>query len=143
MGPAQVLIRLTDALFWRGLHPLGVGLLAAAVLPLAVLMLLLPLQAAVAGGVFAVLFGFGQGLSSIVRGTVPLALFGPERFASRLGRLAAVRTVLGAGAPVLFAAGLEMIGPGGMLWASVGIGVVATLPLLAVALAFGRGRPAA
>jgi hypothetical protein len=140
MGPAQVLIRLTDALFWRGLHPLGVGLISALVLPLAVLMLLLPLPAMVAGAVFAVLFGFGQGLSSIVRGTIPLALFGADRFASRLGRMAAVRTLLGAGAPFLFAAGLEMIGARGLLWVTIGFGLVAMLPLLAVAMVYWRAR---
>ncbi|MDP5333764.1 MAG: hypothetical protein NWR54_02105, partial [Paracoccaceae bacterium] len=49
--------------------------------------------------VFAVLFGLAQGLTSIVRGTVPLVLFGPQGFAARLGRRASVRMVMAAIAP--------------------------------------------
>ena len=45
-------------------------------LPAAILVLLLPVDPVAAGAVFAVLFGLGAGLSSIVRGSVPLALFG-------------------------------------------------------------------
>jgi hypothetical protein len=140
MGPSQVLIRLTDALFWRGLHPLGVGLISAAVLPVALAVLLLPLPAVVAGSVFAVLFGFGQGLSSIVRGTVPLALFGNQGFAGRLGQLAAIRTVLGAGAPFLFAVGVEILGMAAVVWTTIALGLAALLPMLAVALAVRRAR---
>jgi hypothetical protein len=140
MGPSQVLIRLTDALFWRGLHPLGVGLISAAVLPVALAVLLLPLPAVVAGSVFAVLFGFGQGLSSIVRGTVPLALFGNQGFAGRLGQLAAIRTVLGAGAPFLFAVGVEILGMAAVVWTTIALGLAALLPMLAVALAVRRAK---
>jgi hypothetical protein len=129
MGPAQVLIRLTDALFWGARHPLGVALISAAALPLAVLALLAPGPPLLAGIAFATLFGFGQGLSSIVRGTVPLALFGPEGFGARLGRLAAIRTILGAAAPFLFAAGAARFGVEAALWASLFAGVAALVPL--------------
>lgn len=129
MGPAQVLIRLVDALFWRGLHPLTVAIVSAMALPAAILVLLLPIEPVAAGAVFAVLFGLGAGLSSIVRGSVPLALFGPAGYGARLGRLAAIRTVLGAGAPFLFAAGLEGVGPTAILLAALAVGVAALLPL--------------
>ena len=129
MGPAQVLIRLVDALFWRALHPLTVALVSAAALPAAILMLLLPVDPVAAGAVFAMLFGLGQGLSSIVRGSVPLALFGAAGYGARLGRLAAIRTLLGAGAPFLFAAGLEGFGPTTALAAALLVGIVALVPL--------------
>ncbi|WP_230163958.1 MFS transporter [Roseomonas sp. CECT 9278] len=130
MGPAQVLIRLADALFWGARHPLGVALVSAAALPLAVLALLAPVPAVLAGIVFAMLFGFGQGLSSIVRGTVPLALFGPDGFGARLGRLAAIRTILGAAAPFVFAVGSERFGVTAALWASLLAGAAALAPLV-------------
>ena len=57
MGPAQVLIRLADALFWGRMHPLGVALISAAALPLGVLALLAIGQPLMAGVAFAVLFG--------------------------------------------------------------------------------------
>jgi len=129
MGPAQVLIRLVDALFWRALHPLTVALVSAAALPAAILMLLLPVDPVLAGAGFAMLFGLGAGLSSIVRGSVPLALFGAAGYGARLGRLAAIRTVLGAGAPFLFAAGLEGFGPTTALAAALLVGIVALVPL--------------
>ena len=129
MGPAQVLIRLVDALFWRALHPLTVALVSAAALPAAILVLLLPVDPVAAGTVFALLFGLGAGLSSIVRGSVPLALFGAAGYGARLGRLAAIRTVLGAGAPFLFAAGLEGFGPTTALAVALLVGIVALVPL--------------
>lgn len=129
MGPAQVLIRLVDALFWRGLHPLTVALVSATALPAAILVLVLPIDPVVAGAVFAVLFGLGAGLSSIVRGSVPLALFGAAGYGARLGRLAAIRTMLGAGAPFLFAAGLEAFGATAALVAALLVGLAALLPL--------------
>lgn len=129
MGPAQVLIRLVDALFWRGLHPLTVALVSAAALPAAILVLVLPVDPVAAGAAFAVLFGLGAGLSSIVRGSVPLALFGAAGYGARLGQLAAIRTMLGAGAPFLFAAGLEAFGATTALVAALLVGLAALLPL--------------
>jgi MFS family permease len=129
MGPAQVLIRLVDALFWRGLHPLTVAVISAAALPVAILILLMPLHPAAAGAAFAVLFGLGAGLSSIVRGSVPLALFGAAGYGARLGRLAAIRTVLGAGAPFVFSAAMESVGTAAALLAALGAGIAALLPL--------------
>jgi MFS family permease len=129
MGPAQVLIRLVDAVFWRGLHPLTVAVISGAALPAAILMLLLPADPVVSGAIFAGLFGLGAGLSSIVRGSVPLALFGAAGYGARLGRLAAIRTALAAGAPFLFAAGLEGFGPTAALTAAMAVGVAALVPL--------------
>lgn len=138
MGPAQVLIRLTDALQWRDLHPLQVALISASALPVAFLMLLLGLPAVVAGCLFALLFGVGQGLSSIVQGTVPLALFGAADYGARLGRLAAVRSTLGAGAPFLFAYCAQHLGTTLTLWLSLVVGVLAVLPLAALGLRLRR-----
>jgi hypothetical protein len=130
MGPAQVVARLTDALFWRGLHPVRVAIIAIAALPLAMLALLVPLPVVVASVVFAILLGINAGLSSIVRGTVPLALFGAAGYGARLGQLAAIRTVLGAGAPFLFAVTAEGLGMGVALAGAFVIGVVAVAPLV-------------
>ena len=50
-------------------------------------------------------------------------------YGARLGRLAAIRTVLGAGAPFLFAAGLEGFGPTTALAVALLVGIVALVPL--------------
>lgn len=117
MGPAQVLIRVIDATLWRHYHPLSVAIFSVAALLMAIIAL------AFAGGnlalalSFAILFGAAQGLTSIVRGAVPLALFGPDRIGRRLGQLAALRNVSAAAAPFAFALGLAQLGLGATLLA--------------------------
>lgn len=130
MGPSQVLVRLTDAMFWKGLHPLTVAIIGATSLPLSALCLLLGQPDIGAAIAFAALFGFGQGLESIVAGTVPLVLFDRKRYGELLGKLSAARLVLGAGAPFAFAA---MSGFGGLntaLLVLIAAGTIAIVPLL-------------
>lgn len=133
MGPAQTLIRLVDALFWQGFHPVTAALLSGALVPLAALVLLAAgpgsLGAALA---FAVLFGAGQGLSSIVRGSVPLALFGPLGYGALLGRLAAIRQFASALAPLGFALALDRLPVQAALALAAGLGVLALAPLWAL-----------
>jgi len=123
MGPAQVLIRIVDATLWRRLHPVTVALIAAGALPLAMAFLLVPGMGLAPALAFTMLLGIGGGLSSIVRGAVPIALFGTDGLGQRLGRLAALRSVLGASAPFLFAASAAAIGMDRTL--GLGIGVAA------------------
>jgi hypothetical protein len=61
--------------------------------------------------IFALMLGFASGLKSIVQGTLPLALFGATAYATRLGKMAAVRLVLAAMAPFVLAYLLEALGP--------------------------------
>jgi MFS family permease len=118
MGPSQVAIRATDALFWKGLHPVDVALISASALPLAVLALMLAGGQVAAAAGFAVLFGVGGGLSSIVRGTVPLA------------RLTFVRTMLSAVAPFLFALVMAQAGATAAMAVAVTVGIASLIPLL-------------
>jgi MFS family permease len=124
MGPSQVAIRLVEAGFWRNWHPLSVALVSGAAVPVALLALLVPLDSVLLAAAFAIIFGAGQGLSSIVRGSVPLVLFGAAGIGARLGRLAALRTTMGAAAPFLFALAFAQIGAGATLWISVALGAV-------------------
>lgn len=84
-GPAQVGARVVERLFGERYHPLWT-LAVATVLMAAGLVLL------AAGAAFPaltiVLFGAGFGISWIARGTVPLALFGAQRYPVTIGRLA-------------------------------------------------------
>ena len=130
MGPAQVSVRITDALFWQNLHPLDVALISGAAIPAAILLLFLPGSVVAAGLAFAICFGAGQGLSSIVRGSVPLALFGSSGFGARLGRLAAVRILMSAGAPFVIAMLMDRFGTAAALVTMVVVGVMALIPLV-------------
>jgi hypothetical protein len=99
-GPAQVLARIGELAFGRDLHPLwtarlAIGLMVAAFVLLALLPFSAPLAAA-----FAVIYGMANGLMTIARGTVPLALFGATGYGRLLGRIAGPYLVVQAAAPV-------------------------------------------
>jgi MFS family permease len=100
-GPAQVLARVCELSFARCTHPLwtarfAVGLLVAAF----VLLALVPFSAALAA-VFTVMYGMANGLLTIARGTVPLALFGAAGYGRLMGRIGGPYLVVQAVAPVV------------------------------------------
>lgn len=101
VGPAQVLARLAEWGLARRLHPLNAARIAV---------LLLPIGAGLAlvGGpvglmALAALYGAGNGLFTIARGSAPLALFGPGGYGARLGLIAMPGRLTQALAPFAFA----------------------------------------
>ncbi|MFD1911967.1 MFS transporter [Halodurantibacterium flavum] len=131
MGPAQVVVRVMDATVWRNRHPLFVAILSSGAILVAIMLLLLPGPAPAVAFGFAAILGAGAGLSSIVRGAVPVALFGASGLGLRLGRLAAIRNVLGAASPFLFA---WAAAAWSMTWALGAVLVVSVTGLGALAL---------
>lgn len=97
IGPAQVGARVIEAVIGRRFHPILTAA-ASTLLTLAgigVLALGLPVLA-----LGLVLYGAGIGIRSIVRGTLPLALFGQHGYAALMGRLALPQLLVGALAPL-------------------------------------------
>ena len=133
VGPAQVAARLVEFLVLRRGHPLVSARFAAVAAPArrrrAVLL------GPPAATAFAVLYGAGNGLLTIARGTVPLAVFGPDGYGERTGLLGAPARAAQAFAPLLF----------GLLLDAMGVSVIyvsAALCLAALAALFGlRARP--
>ncbi|MFJ5369157.1 MFS transporter, partial [Bosea sp. CER48] len=107
LGPSQVAGRLAEMLFGRSVSPITTAWVSAWLMPLGLLLLLLGGSLAVVAGLFAIAFGISMGLSSIVRGTVPLQLFGPLGFGATMGKLSAPGLVIKAAAPLAFAVALE------------------------------------
>lgn len=107
MGVAQVTARAWDTFVARGLSALKLGQIALAMLPFALLALFVPGPPLARALAFPILLGLTNGLATIVRGAVPLALFGSEGFGALLGRLAAPQLLMNAIAPMLFAALIE------------------------------------
>jgi len=107
LGPSQVAGRLTEMLFGRGVSPVTTAWVSAWLMPFGLTLLLLGGGLPVIAGFFAVAFGISMGLSSIVRGTVPLQLFGPVGFGATMGKLSAPGLVIKAAAPLAFAVALE------------------------------------
>ncbi len=127
LGPAQVGARLLEIGVLRRWSPLVSATLANATHPLGVLLLLIwgP-PAAIA---FVLLHGGGNGILTIARGTLPLALFGPAGYGGRTGWLAVPARFASAAAPVLFGLLLERFGVAAM-WFTAGLSLAAILALV-------------
>jgi hypothetical protein len=102
-GPSQVAARLCEFIFARNVHPLNLARFAVGLLACAFAMLWwfgLSIPAAFA---FAIMFGVANGLSTIARGAVPLALFGATGYGRTIGRIAGPALIMTAIAPVVVA----------------------------------------
>jgi predicted MFS family arabinose efflux permease len=102
-GFAQFGGRVVEIVFARKLRAITVARIAIGVLPVSFAVLLLSggnVQAVVA---FTLLMGASQGVITIVRGAVPLALFGATGYGTVLGLLATPILIVNAASPTLFA----------------------------------------
>ncbi len=102
-GPAQVGARLIEFSFGRNLHPLWVARFALTVLLCAFAMLALFGISTPVAAIFALMFGGANGLITITRGAVPLALFGASGYGRLMGRLAGPFLLMQAAAPLVMA----------------------------------------
>jgi len=102
-GPAQVAARVVELAFGHNAHPLtvarwSVGLLVAAFAMLALTGISAPVAAA-----FALMFGAANGLITIARGAVPLALFGADGYGRLIGRISGPSLIMQSAAPLVLA----------------------------------------
>ncbi len=108
VGPAQVAARLAEFFLLRRAHPLFSARVAALLHPTgAVIFAAIGPAAAIP---FTILYGAGNGLLTIARGTVPLAVFGPRGYGERTGLLGAPARASQALAPLLFGLLLDRMG---------------------------------
>jgi hypothetical protein len=108
VGPAQVGARIAEFGLLRSFHPVISARIASLLHPLgaAFLVALGPAGAAI----FAVLHGAGNGMITIAKGTLPLAIFGPAGYGRRNGILSVPTRIAEASAPLLFGLLLAAIG---------------------------------
>ena len=120
-GPAQVAARVVEMASRGRHHPIWSLLFAcgsvAAGLMLLALNIRLPALA-------MILYGTGNGIFSIARGALPLALFGPDRYPALMGRLARPALLAQACAPVLGGALISILGPNAALVIIAALGVI-------------------
>jgi len=112
VGPSQVGARAIEMAISRFHHPIwtklastlfvatGVGLLWAG----------FPIMAAA-----LIFYGAGIGIESIARGTLPLAVFGEQRYPSIMGRIAMPSLIMQAASPSIGAILIERMGANGAL----------------------------
>ena len=102
-GFAQFAGRVVEIFFGRNLHAMTVARIAIGVLPASLLLLLSAHGNFAAILAFTLLMGASQGVITIVRGAVPLALFGATGYGTVLGLIATPVLIVNAASPTLFA----------------------------------------
>jgi len=124
-GPAQVGARVVERLLGSRYHPIWTMIGSCTLMAFGLLLLVghFPLLILV-----IVLYGAGYGVSWIGRGTLPLALFGPQRFPRLMGKLAFPSLIVQALAPSAGALAVEASG------ADITIGALTLLALINVLL---------
>jgi predicted MFS family arabinose efflux permease len=137
-GFAQVAGRIWDLTLARKWHPISVGRVSIAFLPLSFLVLMLGGATFWTALAFTLLFGVSNGLVTIVRGAVPLALFGAKGYGAVLGILATPYLLLAALSPAAFALVVERYGYGVGEAIMLGAGLVAFLAMEVMALWYRR-----
>ena len=127
IGPAQVGARVLEAGLLKRFHPLVSTRLACFTHPIGACVICIFGGGAAAA--FTLLHGAGNGILTIARGTLPLAIFGPENYAYRLGLIGAPSRICQALAPLGF--GL-LIGPmgRGVVGISAGLSLSALIALM-------------
>jgi len=108
VGPAQVGARIVEFSLLRSFHPISSARIASILHPIGAAVVIL------FGGpgivAFALLHGAGNGMITVAKGTLPLALFGPRGYGQRSGLLSAPARVLQSAAPFLFGLLLDRVG---------------------------------
>ncbi len=124
VGPVQVAARSVEIVIARRHHPIWTHVVSAlfVLAGLAALWLRAPVIA-----LALALYGAGVGLESIARGTLPLAIFGAERYPVVMGRIAMPSLIVQAAAPSIGSVLLASGGADGAMAAFVATAAVNVL----------------
>lgn len=134
LGPSQVAARIFEATFLSRYHPLVSTKLACITHPIGAA--ILGLAGGGAASVFAIFHGSGNGILTIARGTLPLAIFGPQNYGYRLGIIGAPARMAQAAAPLLFGLLIDIMGARALIVSSA-LSIAALLALFLL----GKGPP--
>lgn len=133
-GPSQVASRLLNMIFGERLSQTALGVISAGLLAIALSLLMATTPWLPGVAAFAILFGLGSGLASIVGGTLPLELFGRRGYGERLGWVTAARQFSSALAPFGFAVMLKAWGVNLAVTLSIAGGLAAVVLFGIIAL---------
>jgi predicted MFS family arabinose efflux permease len=100
IGPMQVAGRVMEFAFGRHLRALAIGTLAFSLMAAALALFTQVHGIWIVALAFAMVYGWSNGVMTIVRGTVPAELFGQRGYGALLGRLARPQFILKSSAPV-------------------------------------------
>ena len=100
IGPFQVVSRVMDIFLARRITPILLGAISIMLMVCGFFFLLIAAVSSYTVLLFAIFFGLGQGLTYIVRGSIPLYLFGHSHYGAITGRINGIRIIMTAIAPV-------------------------------------------
>lgn len=128
IGPVQVAGRLLERRWGDKFTPQSVGRLSFTGLPAAMLALVLFGSAAWAVSLFCLLYGLSNGVLTILRGTVPQAMFGREHYGAISGAIAGPALLSKAAGPLVAAVVISSEGgTAALLWAMFALALSACL----------------
>ena len=125
IGPMQVLGRVLETTLGKKATTRQIGLIAISLLPAALMLLFAPATWLIVYGLFAAMYGIGNGVMTIVRGILPAELYGREAYGAISGAMATPVTIAFAAGPSV-AAFLYTLG-GGYPGAIIALAGIATL----------------
>ena len=135
VGPSQVGARAIETLAGRRYDPVWTMVASAVLVAVAAFMLIVDLSII---ALAIVLYGAGNGIGSIARGTVPLALFGSDPYPVLMGRLAMPLLIAMAVSPFIGGLAFER---GGAEWTLALLTAIALANVMLVALLRIMTRP--
>jgi MFS family permease len=127
VGPSQVGARAIEMLISRFHHPIWTKFASTVFVAIGVGLLWIGFPIIAAALIF---YGAGIGIESIARGTLPLAVFGEDRYASIMGRIAMPSLIMQAAAPSLGALLIDVYGAHDALAALLSLALVNVLLVL-------------
>lgn len=139
-GPIQASARIIEFMFGSRYPATITGLVSAAVMPLAFVGVLIGGGEVWAAVVFVACYGISNGLMTLARATIPLALFGRGEYGTWTGRLTTPQNLVFAASPVLFAWLLQRQGPQIMAWVGLAMAVGCLIAMVLLARYARRHR---
>lgn len=103
IGPSQVGARVAEMFFARYFSSLISGLFSIGIMCLGLCLLLFSGYSYTLALIYIVFYAIGQGLSDIIRGSIPLYLFGTHGYGLTIGKINFFRTFMIASVPFGFA----------------------------------------
>lgn len=144
IGPMQVVGRICERTFARAVIPQKVGMFTFGALPAAILALVLFGSQAWAVAVFCALYGLSNGILTIVRGTLPQAMFGRKNYGAISGAMSGPSLLAKAAGPLVAAAILRSYpAPVPLLLVLLGVAAVSLLFYGSAVSPRGAVQPAA
>jgi MFS family permease len=138
VGPAQVAARFFEFTLMRRTHPLLSARLATLAHPVGAVALLA--FGAPVAALFTLIHGGGNGVLTIAKGTLPLAIFGPAGYGLRQGLLSGPARIGQAAAPLAFGLALDGLGPDALILTAL-LGLSAYGAMIALGRSTTRGSP--